>query len=84
MNFPEKCNFDDFIKIIEELIPVLLEFLAAFIFILLMYNSQGKRKELYWFSIIVFLIFDILTLGITIPYLQAISHCTCASCDEDL
>ena len=79
-----KCTCEDIIETIEELIPMLLAFLCAFIFIVLVYRGFGKNRALYWFTLTTLFLFDVATIGLSVEYLPALQHvCTC-SCDDQL
>ena len=69
--FSRRCKYDEFIEAIEGAIPVLLAVVSIFIFILLMHRSRGKSRELYWFTVVCFLVFDMMALGFSADYFTA-------------
>lgn len=80
----EDYTLDDLMKDIEEIIPILFELLMAFIFIRLMYILHGKSKPLYWFTLLIFLVFDIYTIGFSVSYFQALDHALTTEDDTQL
>lgn len=73
-DFMEDCYFDTIIDTVQETIPALLEVIIGFIFVLLAYQEYGKRKDLYFLALLMFLVFDYVTFGFSISYIDALDH----------